>query len=151
MVAVTLAPGQGNFRAYLGTKRHERERKGTKGHKKERKGTNGNNRARMGTFGYGLGNYLRRDHEGDTGGLGRDPQGSRESKVRSHKTGMMELGYKRVQRFKGSKVQKFQRFKRFQRFQRFFRIEGYMIYSNSFICDHPFYLCYQRSIFLEHG
>ena len=39
---------------------------------------------------------------------------------------------KRVQRFKGSKV---------------FRIEGYMIYSNAFICDHPFNPFYQRSIF----
>ena len=62
--------------AYLGTFGHERECLGTKRHEKARKGTNGNEWARTGTFGYGLGNYLRRDYEGDTGGLGGDPLGS---------------------------------------------------------------------------
>ena len=52
MVAVTLAPGQGNFRAYLGTKRHERERMGTKGNEKARKGTKGHEWEQSGTNGH---------------------------------------------------------------------------------------------------
>ena len=67
--------GIARVREFPGIFGHVWARKGAKRHEKARKGTNGNNRAQMGTFGYGLGNYLRGDYEGDTGGLGRDPKG----------------------------------------------------------------------------
>ena len=64
---------QRSIAAYLGTKGNEWECFGTNGHEWERMGTNGNDRARLGTFGYGLGNYLRRDYGGTMWGLGVIP------------------------------------------------------------------------------
>ena len=52
---------------------HERARMGMFWHEWARMGTNGNDRARLGTFGYGLGNYLRRDYGGTMRRLGVIP------------------------------------------------------------------------------
>ena len=87
MVAVMLAPGQGNFRAYLGTFGHEKAQKDTKRHERARMGTIGHKWARLGMVWATIYGGTMKGIRGDWGGTLRESGvKSQESKVKSRES-----------------------------------------------------------------